>query len=135
MRELDGSKKRPRHQPQPQYPPLAVEAPQNMSPAELAHWNYYAPLLTASRVLTAADRDALRRNVLALAMVDEIVAEKAPGWRTELRHWLTIARLCAADLGLTPASRGRVATAPTDPGTDASPLAKLLARAELRRVK
>ena len=112
---------------------MGSDAPQNLSPAELAYWNYYAPLLTASRVLTAADRDALRMNVLALAMVDDIVAGKAPGWCTELRHWLTIARLCAADLGLTPASRGRIATAPNDPGAEATPLARLMARAELRR--
>jgi hypothetical protein len=135
LRELHGSKKRPGHQPQPQYPPLAAEA-QNLSPAELAYWNYYAPLLTASRVLTAADRDALRMFVLALAMVDDIMADKGPNWRTELRHWLAIARLCGADLGLTPASRGRVATAvPNDPDAAVSPLARLMAQAQIRHIK
>lgn len=134
LRELHGSRTRPRHASEAQFPPLD-DAPRDLSPRELLDWKYYAQVLTVGRVLTAGDRDALRLYVRALSEIRAIEAN-TPIDRRELRQWMQIARLTAADLGLTPASRGRVSTRGVDEDAESSPLAQLLAQGRaIHRVK
>lgn len=153
LRALHGSKTRPRHGKEPSFAPMSVEAPSTLTEIERAFWSYYQPILSAGNVLTAGDRDTLRRYCEALAEIDDIRAQqRAPEYRrvmvtvtidsagnekvraetnpldAQLRNWVQIARLCASDLGLTPASRARVATVGNDATQDASPLARLRAQ-------
>ena len=108
---------------------MAVEAPANLTDAERALQDYYATVMTEGKVLTAGDRDALRLYVQALVQIDEIRAERPEGFRAELSQWTQTARLCASDLGLTPASRARVATTGSDDVAHETPLARLQGQA------
>ena len=153
IRQLHGSKPRPRHAAQPQFGVLdAPDRPTALSASEKAFWAYYAPILAGARVLTAGDVDTLRRYCEALAQIEDIrTQQQAPEYRrvtvndkgraethpldAQLRNWVGISRLCAADLGLTPAARARVATVGMDAENSSSPLAKLQAQArQLRAV-
>jgi hypothetical protein len=136
LRSLHGSRERPRHSHEPSFDPLDPAVPAGLSESEAKDWAYYARVLGAGRVVTAGDRDTLRCYVRALAEIRDIETQRAPDYRRELRHWIQIARLCAADLGLTPASRARVATMGIDDHSHSSPLAALQAQArQIRRVK
>ena len=135
QRQLDGSRKRPWQTPDPTFREGAPETPVHLTDDETAYWNYYAPMLAETRVLTLADRDALRLYCEALGQLDDLKQQQAdPAYRRVListvidgagnekvkadtnpldaqrRQWHQIARLCAAELGLSPTSRARVST-------------------------
>jgi len=143
LRELHGSRKRPRHKPEPKYQPASLAVPDGLTEPEAGHWRRYAGLLVRSKVLTEADQSSLIDFCRALAQIDDIRAQQQlPEYRrvvvsiivdsagnekvrgethpldAQLRQWTQIARLLRSDLGLTPASRGRVAPAGDDTPVD-----------------
>jgi P27 family predicted phage terminase small subunit len=149
LRERDNSRKRPRHQPRialDAVPTLAV--PPDLTAAEASFWTYYAAILAAVKVLTMADRDTLSNHCIALAQVAEIRAEQGrPGYQrviqsgvktttnpldVQLRSWLLLARQSAAELGLTPVSRTRIAPVGTEKEIDEL---EAFIQTPLRRVK
>lgn len=154
LRVLHGSRMRPYHRTQASGTVAPVDPPAHMTDEERALWDYYHPLLTASRVMTADDRDTLTQFCEARAQVVAIKTEQAdPAYRRVLvsvmidsagnekpkvesnpldaqrRAWTQIARLCASELGLSPMSRARVAVVG---GTEreADPLESLLKAAK-----
>jgi phage terminase small subunit len=145
LRTLHGSRKRPRHRPSvPLLPVGTLDPPAGLTPMELGLWAYYVPLLAGVRVLTDVDRDCLANHVIGLAQVREIRAlQQAPSYRrlaakrthpldAQLRAWLQLTRLSAAELGLSPVSRARVASA--GPAQEIDELEAFI-KAPLRRVK
>jgi phage terminase small subunit len=121
LRQLHGSKTRPRHRYEAIAVPVAsLEAPPGQSPLEQELWDYYAPKLLEMRVLAAIDRELLANFCTASAQVREIrLAQQQRGYKRIigkrsspldacLRYWLQLQRLAGAELGLSPASRGRV---------------------------
>src|SRR5688500_18492700 len=73
LRELHGSRNRPRHRQAVHVEPVkALEAPPGLSPKEQEFWRHYEPLLTANRILTAADRESLAMYGLAQAQIVDI---------------------------------------------------------------
>jgi phage terminase small subunit len=149
LRTRDNSRKRPRHR-----PAVALEAvtalavPSDLTPSEAAFWRYYEGVLAGVKVLTAADRDTLRNHCIALAQVADIRTEQGrPDYRrviqsgakvmtnpldVQLRSWLQLARLSAAELGLTPVSRTRIA--PVSNETEVDELEAFI-QTPLRRIK
>jgi P27 family predicted phage terminase small subunit len=126
------------------------DPPRHLTVRERELWDYYAPLLGASRVMTAQDRETLVQFCESRAQVMEIKQLQAdPAYRRVListlvdgagnekpkietnpldaqrRAWTDKARLCAAELGLSPMSRARVSTVGPDE-RDADPLESLL---------
>jgi P27 family predicted phage terminase small subunit len=158
LRDVQGSRKRPNQRPAVALEAVTVlEAPPGLTEAELAFWSYYTPLLTAVRVLTAADRDVLADYCRARAEIADIRQQQAAPYRrviltairddqghpvgvraathpldAQLRMWLQVARLAGAELGLSPASRARVA--PVGAHTEDDEL-EAFVNAPLRRVK
>lgn len=128
-----GKRALPKREPRPA---SGVPAPpEHLTADERELWDYYAPLLAASKVLTVQDREALVQFCEARAQVVEIKRQQAdPAYRRVLvsvvvdgagnekpkvetnpldaqrRQWTQNARLCGAELGLSPMSRARVAT-------------------------
>lgn len=109
------------------------DCPRHLTPDEQELWEYYAPLLEQVRILTPHDRDTLAQFCEARAQVIDIKRQQAdPSYRRVLisvmidgagnenpkigtnpldvqrRAWTDKARLCAAELGLSPMSRARV---------------------------
>ena len=141
LRALHGSKTRARHRTQPAADPAVPDMPDDLNADGQEAWRYYAPLLGRMRVLTEADRDALAAYCDALAQLSEITRlQRAPDYRRVLlytmpmadgserpkvetnpldaqrRQWTVIARQLRSDLGLSPATRARVAAVPADEG-------------------
>lgn len=144
QRALEGSRVRPWHHPQPQVAVGVPERPPHLTDAERALWDYYAPQLAAVRVLTLQDRETLCQFVEARAQVEDIKRQQAaPEYRrlmvtvtidgagnekvkaesnpldAQRRLWTDLARKCAAELGLSPQTRARVAPVPDAPREDA----------------
>ena len=125
LRKLHGSRTRPHHRRVVDALPVdALEPPPGLTDDELVFWRYYEPLLAAIKVLTAADRDTLAHHCIGLAQVQAIrTAQRTARYRrvlansrtnpldAQLRHWLQLTRLSAAELGLSPVSRARVTAA------------------------
>jgi P27 family predicted phage terminase small subunit len=114
-----------REEPQPQAG--TPEPPANLDERARAQWDYYAPLLAACRVLTLADREALTCYCVAAgrrAQAEEELAKhgpvvKSPSGYPIQNPWLAIANKAmeqlirwGVELGLSPASRSRIKTAP-----------------------
>ena len=158
QRLQDGSRKRPHQHPQAQIQ-AACERPKLSAP-QRRYWDYYAPLLEQARMLSAGDREALRLYCIALAQVDDIEQQQAATeYRrvmltvtvdgagnekikaetnpldAQLRMWIEIARHHAAELGLSPASRTRVAPVGKPDTEKPSALAALQARANVVSIK
>jgi len=136
-------------------PKVAVSAPDvpsHLTAGERELWNYYAPLLEASKVLTAQDRETLAQFCEARAQVVEIKAQQAsPEYRRMLvstmvdgagnervrvetnpldvqrRAWTDKTRLCASELGLSPMSRARVSAVGGD-DVEVDPIEALMRR-------
>ena len=133
LRAVRGSRTRPYHKAEPRPRQGVPTPPRHLSADEQELWDYYAPLLAESRVLTVQDRETLAQFCEARAQVVEIKRLQAdPAYRRVLvsvmvdgagnekpkvetnpldvqrRAWTDKARLCAAELGLSPMSRARV---------------------------
>lgn len=133
LRALRGGRTRAHHRPQPTVAVSVPTRPTHLSLTEATIWDYYAPLLEAARVLTDHDREALVQFCEARAQIEEIKRLQAdPDYRrvaisvtidgagnervkaesnpldAQRRAWTQIARMCAAELGLSPMSRARV---------------------------
>ena len=158
VRELQGSRQRPNQRPAvPLVPVTTLKAPPGLTAAERTFWRYYTRRLTAVHVLTAVDRDVLADYCRARAEIADIrQQQQVPEYRrlmlsvtvdgngiervkavtnpldAQLRHWLQIARLAGAELGLSPVSRARVA--PAGSQTEDDELETFI-KAPLRRVK
>lgn len=157
-RQLDGSRNRPHHHKQPD---VAGECqPPKMTKAQRAYWDYYQPIMEAARMLTPADRQALRLYCVSLVQIDEILALQAGKeyaravlsvtvdgagnekpkiethpYDTQLRQWMEIARHHQAELGLSPTSRARVSVGARKEPEKPSALSVLQARAGIKAVK
>jgi phage terminase small subunit len=116
---------------------MNMATPEGSTGIEADYWTFYAPLLAAARIVTEGDRDALLAYCRALAELDTLrLPPRTPETRRELRAWMQLARLCAADLGLNPASRARVSVVEAPADDQRSPLATLRAQGRtLRAVK
>jgi P27 family predicted phage terminase small subunit len=122
-----------------------LAAPETLTGTERAYWDFYMPRLAAVRVLTDVDRHSLANHCIALAQVVEIrEAQQSPTYRrlvsgrtnpldAQLRAWLQIARLSAAELGLSPVSRARVT--PAGPDTQETDDLDAFIATPLRRVQ
>jgi len=149
LRARDNSRKRPRHRPAVALDAVTtMKVPQGLTNDEAAYWGYYEPILAGVKVLTAADRDMLRNHCIALAQVADIrTQQQQPDYRrvvlagtkattnpldVQLRSWLQLARLSAAELGLSPVSRARVGSA--EPNSEVDELEAFI-RTPLRAVK
>lgn len=145
LRKLHHSRPRPRHRPAVLLEAVtALEPPLGLTAAELTFWRHYVPLLVGVKVLTAVDRDTLASHCIGLAQVQEIRAQQQKpqyrrlvGKRThaldaQLRAWLTLTRLSASELGLSPVSRARVA--PIGPQTEDDELETFI-KTPLHRVR
>jgi len=114
-----------------------VFPPGNLSKEELAIWNDAAPQLFRAGVLTPLDAAALARycraEAMALRCADEIASEqliihteqsviKNPKLNAA-REWANLARLLAAEFGMTPSSRSVVQA--HQPGQGEDPTAPL----------
>jgi len=125
VRKLHGSRSRPRHRRIVDLSPVdGLVPPPGLTDDELVFWRHYEPLLASVKVLTAADRDTLAHHCIGLAQVQAIrTAQRTARYRrvlansrtnpldAQLRHWLQLTRLSAAELGLSPVSRARVTAA------------------------
>lgn len=103
-----------------------------LPPAAKAYYRHYGRQLEESRVITHADRDALAMYAATLADIAELTRlTRAKGFQrvlytemgvktnpivTQYQQAIGRARQLAQDLGLTPASRGRVQVAPPSAG-------------------
>lgn len=150
LRAIKGSRTRAHHAREPRLTPARPDTPRHLSAEERELWEYYAPLLEASKVMTAQDRDTLAQFCEARAQVIEIKRLQAdPAYRrvlvsvvvdgagnekprvetnpldTQRRAWTDKARLCGAELGLSPMSRARVSAVGGDEGA-VDPLESLL---------
>jgi phage terminase small subunit len=154
----DNSRRRPYQRPQVQAEPVETLAtPPGLTAAERAYWDYYMPLLASLRVLSSGDRDVLVNHCIGLAQVADIrQQQQSPEYRrlvvsvtvdgagqervkamtnpldVQLRAWLQLTRLSAAELGLSPASRSRAAVA--GPVQETNELEDFI-QTPLRRVK
>ncbi len=142
IRVLHGSRTRPHHRErqEPTLRPEVPASPRHLTGDEQELWDYYAPLLGASRVMTAQDRETLVQFCEARAQVVEIKRLQAdPAYRRVLvsvvvdgagnekpkvetnpldvqrRSWTDKARLCAEELVMSPMSRARVSTVGSEP--------------------
>jgi P27 family predicted phage terminase small subunit len=121
LRRLHGSEDRAKHRRVVQAPAVTtLDPPPAFSVLETEFWAYYAPKLLELRILAAVDRELLANFCRTSAQVQEIcVAQQRKGYKRIigkrsspldacLRYWLQLQRLAGAELGLSPASRGRV---------------------------
>jgi hypothetical protein len=86
-------------------------------------WRRLAPVLTATRVLTVADAEALALACLALSDFLEARAD-ANGWRRADAAWKRYSGMLV-QFGMTPSSRVRVSAVPA---VERDPLAEWMAR-------
>jgi P27 family predicted phage terminase small subunit len=112
-------------------------APAWLSKHAKAEWRRVVPLLVERRILTDADLGALESYCVSMGAVREaqealsrdgliIATEKGPKRHPAfgiMNAAQTTARLCAAELGLTPVSRSRPAVRDDDVNDDDNPLA------------
>jgi P27 family predicted phage terminase small subunit len=143
LRAIQGSRTRPRHKREPKARPVELEAPRHLTELERTLWEYYAPRLAGVKVTTELDRETLTQFVEARAQVEDIKAQQAdPDYRrviisvvidgagnekpkadtnpldVQRRAWTQIARLCAAEIGLSPVSRARTSAPSEDSGDE-----------------
>lgn len=135
LRAITGSRARPHHRREPKAATGIPAPPSHLTAGERELWDYYCPLLASAKVLTLQDRDTLAQFVEARDQVSQIkalqsdadyrrvlvstVIDGAGNERVRVetnpldvqrRAWTDKARLCAAELGLSPMSRARVST-------------------------
>jgi phage terminase small subunit len=112
MKLLRGTYRADRANPNEPKPEVGAHPPPWLprgGPARVA-WNRLARELTATRVLTEADGDALALGCMALA--DYLAATADPsGWRRADAAWKRYASVLR-DFGMTPSSRVRVSAVP-----------------------
>ena len=110
LRVIEGSRVRPRHKFEPRVLPQVPEPPEHLNERELALWHYYAKLLGDAKMLTLQDRDCLSQYCEARARIAELAqwSSRDPRVDAQRRAWITVARMCGSELGLSPVSRGRV---------------------------
>jgi P27 family predicted phage terminase small subunit len=150
LRALQGSRERPHHRPEPAFA-VGANPPPSLTDQERTYWDYYAPRLIRTGVLTEADREVLRLFCEALGQVDAIKAQQAElgGERLfvttatdakgktvrriqsnpldgQRRAWTQLCRFYAQELGLSPSARARVATVGQEAAED--PLESFLRR-------
>lgn len=128
LKLLDGNPgRRPLNLQEPEPAPLGVEPPGDLlrHPRALEEWARLVPLLTAARIITAADRNALvaacQQWALYLDATDKVATAgmivKAPSGYPVQNPYLGIASKALAhcqklwvELGCTPSARSRVTT-------------------------
>lgn len=122
---LEGTYRRDRANPAEPAPPVGAKPPPwlpTSGPARVA-WRRLSRVLTATRVLTVADADALALGCVALADFLEARADPS-GWRRADAAWKRYAAVLR-DFGMTPSARTRVAAVPV---AERDPLAEWMAR-------
>lgn len=143
--ELEGTARRDRiNVKEPKYKVAAPKKPEHVAARKLAseRWDAIVPIMLEQRTLSPAFVTALEMYCLSYANAIEY-EEKARKARDFDRH-RTFRKLAenaqkehrqwTAQLGLSPATSGKVSSAPPD--QEESPLAKLQAKgAQLRRIK
>lgn len=112
LKLLQGTDRKDRRTPEPEYPELDAAAPPDWltSPDAIAEWKRLEGLLTATRVLTTAD-------VTALGHLCNLHGECLRLYRANIAPHaatLTQLRLYLAEFGMTPASRGRARPSGSD---------------------
>jgi len=124
-----GAGRKPKHREVVAFKEGLATAPAWLSSSAKHFYRFYGKQLAESRVLTHADRDTLATYAAMLADISELNREMqkktfnrvifGPGGEktnpivTQYQQAISRARMLAQDLGLTPASRGRVqVTAP-----------------------
>ncbi len=127
LKVLRNTYRKDRANPAEPRPTVGAKAPPWLSrdgPARQA-WRRLSRVLTATRVLTVADAEALALGCVALA--DYLTARADPiGWRRADAAWKRYAAVLR-DFGMTPSARTRVASVPV---VDRSPLAEWMASGE-----
>jgi len=130
IRALLGAKHRPYHKDtlpesdgaEPAADPATIAAPADLTKAERAYWDWFAPLLAGAKVLTPADVETLADYCRACAAVVETGRRRQAAWRkrtldqslvrmldASLRGWIERKTKIAGELGLTAIARTRVA--------------------------
>lgn len=133
--KLTGAYRKDRHGERAQLPPGIPDCPGVLSPVARAEWERLVPELAASGVLTLVDRGILAAHCQAYATWIEAeqmmaqhgrMATSSTGWQTP-SVWHSIGNAAfgrmiktAAELGLTPVSRGRVKATPKQADGDSS---------------
>src|SRR5262245_45012945 len=150
LRSLQGSRKRPWHHVEPAFT-VGADAPLSLTVPERAYWDYYAPRLTRTGVLTEGHRETLALLCRGLVEIDQIKATQSESGHKrllvsitttrdgqqvtqvrsnpldgQLRAWMQVVRFYLQELGLTPAARARVGAAGADTAED--PLERFLRR-------
>jgi P27 family predicted phage terminase small subunit len=124
---LQGTFRKNRHGSAPQPESAIPKAPPEMDKTARKLWSYYARRLAKVRVLTGLDREALAIYCSAAARRAKAEAEiaktgeviRTPAGFATVSPWLTVATKSAElmlrygqELGLSPAARTRIKTAP-----------------------
>lgn len=126
LKVLQGTDRADRRNPAEPKPAIGAKPPPwlpRTGPARSA-WRRLAPVLTAARVLTVADAEALALACLALSDFLEARAD-ANGWRRADAAWKRYSGMLV-QFGMTPSARTRVAAVPAE---EADPLAAWMASA------
>lgn len=153
IRTLKGARTREHHRHEPTGLAVAegLVPPRHLTADERELWDYYAPILSRVRVMTEADVDALIQFVEARGQVQEIKRQQMNPEYTRVlitvtvdgagnervraetnpldvqrRAWTDKARLCGAELGLSPMSRARVSA--VEPVAEPDEVEKILRR-------
>ena len=133
QKKLEGNPGKRKTKAEPQLTPALPAPPANLTEAAIVEWNRVGPELFAAKILTNADRGALA--VYCQSWADWVEARdyidgkkkviKSPNGYEMQSPWVAIANKAsekllkvAAEFGLTPASRVRLATDPPDPDDD-----------------
>lgn len=119
-----GAGRKPKHRARAQFTAGVAAPPSWLSPAAKAYYRRYGQQLEAAGVITHADRDTLAMYAALLADIAALsrqihakgfqrtlvseVGEKTNPLVTQYQQSIGRVRMLAQDLGLTPASRGRV---------------------------
>jgi phage terminase small subunit len=125
LKVLQGTNRRDRANPAEPRPAIGAKPPPWLprnGPARSA-WRRLAPILTATRVLSVADAEALALACIALADFLE-AREDALGWRRADAAWKRYSGMLV-QFGMTPSARTRVAAMPA---VERDPLDEWLAR-------
>jgi phage terminase small subunit len=125
LKILQGTDRADRRNPAEPKPPVGAVPPPWLprnGPARSA-WRRLAPALTATRVLTVADSEALALACIALADFLEARAD-ANGWRRADAAWKRYSGMLV-QFGMTPSARTRVAAVPA---VERDPLAEWITR-------
>lgn len=99
--------KRPLNDREPQPQPFDATCPDWLPPYAREEWHRVVPILTACRILTAADTGALLAYCLAMSNLRLSVERKGVADYQALRAL----RAACAELGMSPSSRSRVVAA------------------------